>query len=107
MLRTSSQLPAELASDARAILPRGGVMRIFFAVFFFFFFFFFWRHLHSNVTTDIFVYCARMGYGVLIAPLFILLSELESRKARFYMRERKLAVFFFFARIRHLAGKYD
>jgi hypothetical protein len=75
-------------------------MRSFFAVFFFLFA----RHFQSNVAAEIDVSGAVFGYGVLIEPLFILLSELESRKARFYMRERKLAVCY--ARMRHLAGKY-
>jgi hypothetical protein len=83
----AGQLPAELASDARAILLRDGAMRSFFA-----FFFFFARHFQSIVSADIDVSGAVFGYGVLIERLFILLSELESRKARFYMSER----FFFF-----------
>jgi hypothetical protein len=45
-----------------------------------------------------------VAYGVLIEPLFVLLSEFESRTARFYMRERKLARFY--ARMTHLARKY-
>jgi hypothetical protein len=45
------------------------------------------------------------AYAVLIEPLFILLSEFESRETRFHMRERKLATFY--SRMKYLARKYN
>jgi hypothetical protein len=44
------------------------------------------------------------AYGALLEPLFTLISEFESRKMRFWMRERKLATFF--ARLTALENKY-
>jgi hypothetical protein len=46
-----------------------------------------------------------IAYGVILEPLFALISEFEDRTMRFHMRERKLAKFFY--RMTELEGKYQ
>lgn len=65
---------------------------------------FFAKHYQAILGLDISIPPEIFAFGVLIEPLFVLVSQFEDRKTRFYMRERLMAKFG--ARMRRLAVKY-
>jgi hypothetical protein len=66
---------------------------------------FFAKNYQAILQAGIRIPCDMLAYGILLEPLFLLISQFEDRKMQFYMRERKLAKFY--ARMSLLGQKYD